>query len=113
MRELGDAVEAERREPVADEVLDGLHIVLRDGLLLGEPVDLGLPEVAVQGAQALLVVVRQRGRLEQRTVGEGDQPFHLHLDPGAVESGLGEEVGEPGDGTAIAAVEGAEGLRRE
>jgi hypothetical protein len=29
--------------------------VLGDGFLLGEPVDLGLPEVAVERAQALLV----------------------------------------------------------
>jgi hypothetical protein len=29
--------------------------VLGDGFLLGEPVDLGLSEVAVQGAEALLV----------------------------------------------------------
>ncbi len=53
VRELGDAVESERREPVAHEVLDRLHIVLGDRFLLGQPVDLGLPEVAVEGAQAL------------------------------------------------------------
>jgi hypothetical protein len=39
--------------------------VLRDGFLLGEPVDLGLTEVAVQRAQTLLVGIRQRRGLEQ------------------------------------------------
>jgi hypothetical protein len=87
--------------------------VLGDGFLLGQPVDLVLAEVAVESAQALLVGIRQRRRLEQRAVGERDQPLDLDLDPGAVQAGLGEEVGEPGDGTAIAAVEGAEGLGRE
>jgi hypothetical protein len=87
--------------------------VLRDGFLLGEPVDLGLTEVAVEGAQPLLVGIRQRGRLEQRAVGEGDEPLDLDLDPGAIQSGLGEEVGESGDGAAVAAVERAQGLRRK
>ena len=49
-------------EAVAHEVLDGLHVVTGDGFLLGEPVDLGLTEVAVQRAQALLVGIRQRRR---------------------------------------------------
>lgn len=109
VRELGDPVEAETAEAVAHEVLDGLHIVLRDGLLLGEPVDLGLAEVAVEGAQALLVGIRQRARLEQRAVGEGDQPLDLDLDPRAVQARLREEVGESGDGAAIATVEGLRG----
>jgi hypothetical protein len=87
--------------------------VLGDGFLLGEPVDLGLAEVAVQGAQALLVGIRQRRGLEQRAVSEGDQPLDLDLDPRAVQARLGEEVGEAGDGGAVAAVERAQGLRRE
>jgi len=87
--------------------------MLGDGFLLGEPVDLRLSEVAVEGAQALLVGIRQRAGLEQRPVGEGDQPLDLDLDPGAVQAGLGEEVGEASDGAAIATVERAEGLRRE
>ena len=45
VRELGDAVEAELREPVAHEVLDGLDVVPRDRLALGEPGDLVLAEV--------------------------------------------------------------------
>ena len=111
--ELGDRVEPERRQPVAHEVLDGLHVVTGDGLLLGEPVDLGLPELEVQRPQARLVVVAERRRAEQRAVGERDQPLDLDLDAGAVEARLGEEVGERRDGGAIAAVERAERLRGE
>jgi len=87
--------------------------VTGDGLLVGEPVDLGLPEVAVQRAQALLVGIRQGSGAEQRAIGEGDQPLDLDLDTGAVEPGLGEEVGEPGDGGAVPAVQGAERLGRK
>jgi len=87
--------------------------VLRDRFLLGEPVDLGLAEVAVQGAQALLVGIRQRRGLEQRAVGESDEPLDLDLDTSAVQAGLREEVCEAGDGGAVAAVERAQGLRRK
>ena len=62
MGELGDLLEPERRETVAHEVLDRLHVVPGDGLLLGEPVDLGLPEVAVERAQALLVGIAEAAR---------------------------------------------------
>ena len=113
MGELGDGVEAEGRQAVAHQVFEGLDGVLGDGFLLGEPVDLGLTEVAVQGAQALLVGIRQGARLEERAVGERDQPFDLDLDAGAVQTRLREEVGEAGDGAAVATVEGAQGLRRE
>ena len=99
-------------EPVAHQVLDGLHVVAGDRLLLGEPVDLGLAEVAVQGAQARPCrSSRQRRGAEQRPVGEGDEPLDLDLDAGAVEPRLGEVVGERRDGGAVAAVERAEGLR--
>jgi hypothetical protein len=87
--------------------------VAGDRLLLGEPVDLGLAEVAVEGAEAVLVGIRQGGGLEQRAVGEGDEPLDLDLDAGPVEAGLREEVGESGDGAAVATVEGAQGLRRK
>jgi hypothetical protein len=113
VRQLGDRVEAQGREAVAHEVLDGLDVVAGDGFLLGEPVDLGLAEVAVEGAQALLVGIRQRRGLEERAVGEGDEPLDLDLDAGPVEAGLREEVGESGDGAAVATVEGAQGLRRK
>jgi len=87
--------------------------VARDGLLLAQPIDLGLSEVTVERAKALLVGIRERRGLEQRAVGERDEPLDLDLDPRTVEAGLGEEVGETGDGGAVAAVEGAQGLRRE
>jgi len=87
--------------------------VAGDRLLLREPVDLGLPELAVQRAQALLVGIRQRRGAEQRAVGERDQPLDLDLDAGAVQTRLREEVGEAGDGGAVAPVEGAERLRRK
>lgn len=81
----------------------------RDRLLLGEPVDLGLAEVEVQATQAVLVGGIERSRAEQRAVGEGDQPLHLDLDAGAVQAGLGQVIGEAGDGGAVAAVEGLSG----
>ncbi|EYT60910.1 hypothetical protein D514_0106065 [Microbacterium sp. UCD-TDU] len=87
--------------------------MLGDGFLLGQPVDLGLPEVAVEGAQALLVGVGERSRLEQRAVGECDQPLDLDLDARPVQARLGQEVGETGDGAAVATVERAQGLGRE
>ena len=59
MRELGDRIETEARQPVAHEIFDGLHVVTGDGFLLGEPVDLRLAEVAVQGAEALLLSSRR------------------------------------------------------
>lgn len=85
----------------------------RDGLLLSEPVDLVLPEVAVEAAQALLVGIRQRRRLEQRPVGEGDEPLDLGLDASAVQTGLGEVVAERCDSRAVAPVEGAQRLDGE
>jgi len=111
--QFGDGVEPEGGEAVAHEVLDGLHVVPGDGLLLGEPVDLLLAEVAVEGAQAVFVGIRQRRGLEERAVGERDQPLDLDLDAGPVEAGLREEVGEARDGGAVAAVQRAEGLRRK
>ena len=113
MRELGDRVEPERRQAVADEILDGFHVVPRDGFLLGQPVDLGLPEVAVQRPQVVHLGVRQRGGAEQRTVGEGDEPLDLDLDAGPVETGLGEIVGEGADGGEVPPVQGTQRLRRE
>jgi len=113
VREFGDGVQAQSRKPVAHEVLDGLHIVAGDRLLLGQPVDLGLAEVAVEAAQLLLDVVGERRRLEQRTVGQRDQPLDLDLDAGAVQSGLGEVVAERSDGRTVTAVEGAERLDGE
>ena len=71
-RELGDRVEPEGGKAIAHEVLHGLHVVARDRFLLGEPVDLGLAEVAIQRAQAL--GIRQRRRAEQRAFGERDEP---------------------------------------
>jgi len=59
VRELGDRVEPEGGKAIAHEVLHGLHVVARDRFLLGEPVDLGLAEVAVQRAQALFLGIRQ------------------------------------------------------
>ncbi len=51
-----------------------------DRLLRGEPVDLGLPEVAVERAQRLLVGVGEGRRTEQPAVGQGDDPLDLDLD---------------------------------
>jgi len=85
--------------------------VARDGLLLGEPVDVGLAEVLVKGAEAVFFGIRQRTRAEQAPVGEGDEPLDLDLDAGAVQTCLGEVVAESADGGAVAPVEGAEGLR--
>ena len=109
--ELGDGGEPERLEPVAHEVLDGLHVVTRDGFLLGQPVDLRLAEVAVQSAQALLLGILERRRAEQAAVREGDDPLDLDLDAGAVEARLGEVVGEARHRGAVASVERAQGLR--
>ena len=113
MGELGDRIKPQGCQPVAHEVLDGLHVVACDGLLLGEPVDLGLSEVAVEAPQAPLLSRRQRRRPEESTIRERDDPLDLDLDPGAVESRLGEVVGEAGDGGAIAPVEGAQRLGRQ
>ncbi len=113
VRELGDAVEAELREPVAHEVLDGLDVVPGDRLALGEPGDLVLPEVEEEHPQAILVGLAERLRAEQRSIGEGDEPLHLDLDAGAVEARLREVVAEGRDGGAIPAVEGAEWLDAE
>ena len=113
MGELGDRVEAEGCQSVAHEVFDGLDVVAGDRLLLGEPVDLGLTEVAVQGAQALLLGIRQRRRPEQTAVGEEDDPLDLHLDARPVEARLGEVVGQARDGGAVAPVERAQRLRRQ
>lgn len=84
-----------------------------DGFLLGEPVDLGLAEVAVQAAQSLLVRIRQRRCAEQRVIGECDQPLRFGLDAGTVEAGFGEEFAQWGDGRAITPVEGAQRLDGE
>ena len=63
--QLGDALEAEARQTIADEVLDGLDVVPGDRLALGEPGDLVGPERAVQLAQRIPLGVRQRRRIEQ------------------------------------------------
>jgi len=109
--EFGDGVEAEFGQPVADEILDGLDVVAGDRLLGGEPVDLGLSEFAVQGAQPFGVGLGERRRAEQTAVGEGDQPLDFDLDAGAVEPRLGEMVRQTRDRRAVAAVEGTERLR--
>jgi hypothetical protein len=85
----------------------------RDRLALGEPVDLVLPEVEVERAQAQLLLLGERGRAEQRVVRQRDQPLDLDLDAGAVEARLGQVLGERRDGGAVAAVERAEGLGGE
>ena len=113
MRELGDRIETQARQPIAHEVLDGLHVVPGDGFLLGEPVDLGLAEVAVQGAEVLLLSLGERGRPEERPIRERDEPLDLDLDAGSVQSCLGEVVGELADGGEVAAVERAQRLRGE
>jgi hypothetical protein len=108
--QFGDGVESQFRQAIADQVLDGLHIVAGHGLFLGQPVDLGLAELEVQRSQPRLVVVAEGRGAEQRPVGEGDQPLDLYLDARAVQSGLGEIVGEPCYRGAVPPVEGAEGL---
>jgi hypothetical protein len=111
--ELGDRVETEGGEAVPHEVLDGLDVVTGDGFLLSQPIDLVLTEVAVEAPQALLVGIRQGRGLEQRAIGEGDEPLDLDLDAGAVQSRLREVVAERCDGGAVPAIERAERLDGE
>ena len=54
-------VEAQGVQPLAHEVLDGLHVVLGGRLELREPVDLGLAEVVGERAQRQGLLVRRGG----------------------------------------------------
>ncbi len=96
-------------EAALEEVLDGLDVVLGDGLDLGELGDLlgteGLDDAAQVGA---LGVGEGGGAGQDALVGEVDEPLDLDLEAGPVEGGLGQVVDEGGGDGAVAPVQGAQ-----
>ena len=108
--EFGDGVEAEAREPGPHVVFDGLDVVPGRRLEARELVDVGLAEVGDEGPQAGGLLGGEPRRSEQFAVGEEYEPLDFHVDPGPVESRLGEVLAEFGHGGPVAPVERAEGL---
>ena len=113
MRELGDVVESQSVEAFADEVFDGLHVVLRGRFELGEPVDLGLPEIVGQRPQRGGLLCCERRRPEHPVTRQVDQPLDFDLHAGAVQPRLREVIAEADHRGTVAAVERAERLGRQ
>ena len=108
--QAGRAFVGNRGEAALEVVLDGLDVVDRLALDLGELGNVVNAEVQGDRAQAGLLVGPERSNVgDDVVVREMDQPLDLDTHALAVERGLGEVVDQWGDGCAVAAVEGAKG----
>ena len=113
VRELGDRGEPERGELVADEVLDRLDVVARDGFATGQVGDVVVAELGDDGTQSARLVGGEPSRAEHLGISEVDEPLDLDLDARAVEPGFAEVLAERRDLRLVPPVEGAEGLDAE
>ena len=114
--QLGEAgVVGARRdggEPLLEEVLDRLDVVLGHPLGGRHLVDLGRAEPPHDVAQRLLLLGGEPSHAGHDLVlGEVDEPLDLDVHPRPVERRLGEVVDERGDDAAVAPVEGTQGDR--
>ena len=102
-------VQAQALQTATDVVLDGLHVVYGHGLNLGQLGHGFGVEIGHDGAQALLLLLAQRGQARQHLVlAQVDEPLDLDVDAVAVQGGLGEVVRQGcGDG-CVASVQGAQ-----
>ena len=103
----------DRREPLLEEILDRLDVVLGDSLGAGHLLDLLGAELVDNGAQPRLLVAGEAAHTgHDLPVGEVDEPLDLDLDPGPVEGRLRQVIHEGGHDPAVASIEGTERDRR-
>ena len=109
---LGDVAVEAGGEASLEVVLDGLDVVDRVPLDVGELGDVLGPEVVDDRAQPLLLALGERPDAgHDPPAGEVDEPFDLDVRPGAVQRRLGEVIHQRRDDVPVPAVECSQGDR--
>jgi hypothetical protein len=105
----GQVIDPDARQAAADVVLDGLDVVHRDRLDLGQFGDGAGVELRDDCAQLLLLFRRERaGPGQDAVAGQMDQPLNLHRHAVAVQGCFGKVVHQRRDGGLVAAIQRAE-----
>ena len=101
--------QAQALQAATNVVLDRLHIVNGDSLNLSQLCYRISVEIGNDGAQALLLLLAQRGQTRQHLVlAQVNEPLNLNMDAVAVQSCLREVVGQGRGYGCVASVEGAQ-----
>ena len=110
MNELVQTLQAFGAQSIADEVFDGLDVVLRRGFIRRNGVDIGRGKASDYVAQSCDGRGGQRCSSSNALGTQADEPFDLDPDPGSVERCLREELGQRCGGFAVAPIERAQWL---
>ena len=101
--------QAQALQAATNVVLDRLHIVNGDSLNLSQLRHRISVEIGHDGAQALLLLLAQRGQTRQHLVlAQVNEPLNLNVDAVAVQRRLRKVVGQGGGHGCVASVEGAQ-----
>ena len=101
--------QAQALQAATDVVLDRLHVVNGDCLNLSQLRHRISVEIGHDGAQALLLLLAQRGQTRQHLVlAQVNEPLNLNVDAVAVQRRLREVVGQGCGHGSVASVQGAQ-----
>ena len=101
--------QAQALQAAANVVLDSLHIVNGDSLNLSQLRHRISVEIGHNGAQALLLLLAQRGQTRQHLVlAQVNEPLNLNVNAVAVQRRLRKVVGQGCGGGCVASVQGAQ-----
>jgi hypothetical protein len=112
VNELEVLPQAQRRKFVAQKVLDGLHIVVRDPFVVFHSLGILQREELVEPAQLPEYGRVHRRELGQRQLAEGNEVLHFDQNAVAHQRQLGEVGRQRGGLAAVATIEGRNGGER-
>ena len=104
--------QAQLGENLAEEVFDGLHVVLRRRLQLGQPCHVLIVEARDSTSECGNGLGFQSRHTTDAVPSEGDEPLCLHVEASVVQRDLGEGFGEISHQVGVSTIERAQSGQR-